>query len=65
MAQWYRIRLPAQEMRVQCLHWGDPVEKEIAAHSSSFAWEISRAEEPGRLQSMGSQRVGYDLVTKQ
>ena len=54
-----------QEMRAQCMHWEDPVEKEIAAHSSSFACEISWAEEPGRLPSMGSQRVGYDLVTKQ
>ena len=37
----------------------------MATHSSILAWEIPRTEEPGRLQSMGSQRVGHDLVTKQ
>ena len=37
-----------------------PLEKEMAAHSSILAWKIPRAEEPGRLQSMGSQRVGHD-----
>ena len=44
--------------------WEDALEKEIATHSSIFAWEISWTEEPVRLQSMGSQRVGHDLVTK-
>ena len=43
----------------------DPLEKEMATHSSILAWEIPWAEEPGGLQFMGSQRVGHDLVTKQ
>ena len=51
--------LPArQETRVQSLGWEDPLEKEMATHSSILAWEIPWTEEPGRLQSMGSQRVG-------
>ena len=52
--------LPAmQETRVQSLSWENPLEKTMATHSSSLAWEIPWAEEPGRLQSMGSQRVGH------
>ena len=54
-----------QETQVQPLGWEDPLEKETATHSSILAWEIPWTEEPGGLQSMGSQRVGYDLVTKQ
>ena len=50
-----------QEMQVLSLGQQDPLEKEIATHSSIFAWEIPWTEEPGRLQSMGSQRVGHDL----
>ena len=50
---------------VSALHQEDPLEKEMATHSSVLAWEISRTEEPGRLQSMGSQRVGHDLATEQ
>ena len=42
----------------------DPLEKEMAAHSSILAWEIPWTEEPGGLQSMGSQRVRQDLVAK-
>ena len=54
-------RLPAmQETRVQSLDWEDPMEKEIATHSSTLAWKIPGTEEPGRLQSMGSQSVGDD-----
>ena len=54
--------LPAvQETRVQSLGWEDPLEKEMATHSSIFAWRISRTEEPGRLQSMGPQRVKTQL----
>ena len=49
---------------VQSLGQEDPLEKGMATHSSIFAWEISWTEEPVRLQSMGSQRVGHDLVTK-
>ena len=41
------------------------LEKEMAAHYSILAWKITWTEEPGRLQSMGSQRVGHDLVTDQ
>ena len=54
-------RLPAvQETGVQSLGWEDPLEKEMATHSSTLAWKIPWTEEPGRLQSMGSQRVGHD-----
>ena len=49
-----------QETWVQSLGWEDPLEKEMAAHSSSLAWKIPWTEEPGRLLSMGSQRVRYD-----
>ena len=51
------------ETWVRSLGWEDPLEKEMAIHSSILAWKISRTEEPGRLQSMGSQRVGHDWVT--
>ena len=54
-----------QEMGIQSLSQEDPLEKEMATHSSILAWKIPRTEEPGGLQSMGSQRVGQDLVTKQ
>ena len=53
-----------QEMQVLSLGQEDPLEREMATHSSILAWEIPCTEEPGGLQSMGSQRVGYDLVTK-
>ena len=54
-------RLPAMwETRVRSLGWEDLLEKEMATHSSTLAWTIPRTEEPGRLQSMGSQRVGHD-----
>ena len=54
-------RLPiTQEIRVQSLGREDPLEKEMATHSSTLAWKIPWAEEPGGLQSMGSQRVGHD-----
>ena len=49
-----------QETQVQSLDQEDPLEKEMAAHSSFLAWNITRTEGPGRLQSMGLQRVGYD-----
>jgi len=45
--------------------WEDTLEKEMATHYSIFAWEIPWTEEPGGLQSIGSQRVEHDLVTKQ
>ena len=44
--------------------WGRPPEKEMATHSSILAWEIPWTENPGKLQSMGLQRVGHDLVTR-
>ena len=46
-----------QETWVRSLGWKDPLEKEMAAHSSIVAWEIPWTEEPGGLQSIGSQRV--------
>ena len=53
--------LPAmRETRVRSLSWEDPLEKEMETHCSTLAWKIPWMEEPGRLQSMGSQRVGYD-----
>ena len=54
-------RLPAmQEIWVQSPVWEDPLEKEMAAHSSILAWRIPWTEEPDGLQSMGLQRVGHD-----
>ena len=53
-----------QETWVQSLGWEDPVEKEMATHSSILAMKILWTEEPGRLQSMESQIVIHDLVTK-
>ena len=47
-------------MLVQLLGWEDPLEKEMAAYSSIFAWEIPCTEKPGRLWSIGLQRVGHD-----
>ena len=53
--------LPAmRETQVQSLGWEDPMEKEMATHSSTLAWKIPLTEEADRLQSMGSQRVGHD-----
>ena len=63
MAQQKRIHLPMREMqetRVRSLGQEDALENEMATNSSVLAWRISWTEEPGRLQSMGSQRVGDD-----
>ena len=49
-----------RETRVRSLGWEDPLEKEMAAHSSIHAWKIPWTEEAGGLQSMGSQRIGHD-----
>ena len=49
-----------QETQVRSLSQEDPLEKEVATHSSILAWRIPWTEEPGGLQSMGSQRVGHD-----
>ena len=64
VAQWKRICLPKQETQIQSLVLEDPLEKEMATYSSILAWEIPWTEEPGGLQSTGSQRVGHDLATK-
>ena len=57
-------RLPVmRETQVQSLGWEDPLEKEMATHSSILAWRILWIEEPGRLQSTGLQRVGHDWAT--
>ena len=64
MAQTVK-NLPAmQETWVSSLGWEDPLEEVMATHSSILAWRIPWTEEPGRLQSMGSQRVGHNRVTK-
>ena len=54
-------RLPAVwETQVRSLGWEDPLEKEMATHSSTLVWKIPWTEDPGRLQSIVSQRVGHD-----
>ena len=53
--------LPAmQETEVQSLGWGDPLKQEMATHFTISAWKIPRTEKPGKLQSKGLQKVGYD-----
>ena len=52
-----------QETQVRSLGWEDPFEKEMATHSNTLAWKIPWTEEPGRLQTMGLQRVSNDLAT--
>ena len=55
--------LPAMwESRVQSLGWEDPLEKEMATHSSILAWRVPWTEEPGWPQSIGSQTVGRDVM---
>ena len=51
------------ETWIRSLGWEDPLEKEMATHSSTLAWKIPWVEEHGRLQSMGLQRVGHDWAT--
>ena len=59
MAQTVK-NLPAmQETLVQSLGWEDPLKKGMATHCSILAWRIPRTQEPGGLQSVGSQRVGH------
>ena len=60
LAQLVKNPPAKQETWVRSLGWGDPLEKEMATHSSILAWRIPWTEEPGRLQSTGSQRVGHD-----
>ena len=60
MAQTVKLLSTMQETRVRALGWEDPLEKEMATHSSTIAWKIPWTEEPGRLQATGSQRVGHE-----
>ena len=60
LAQTVKRLSTMQETQVRSLGWEDPLEKEMAIHSRTIAWKIPWTEEPGRLQSMGSQRVGHD-----
>ena len=60
MAQMVKCLAAKQETWVQSLGWEDPLEKEMVAHSSILVWKIPWTAEPGRLPSMGSQRVGHD-----
>ena len=63
MAQMVKNPPTMQETQVRFLGQEDPLEKEIITHSSILAWEITWTEKPGRLQSMGSQRVKHDSAT--
>ena len=60
VAQMVKNPPAMQDTRVRSLGQKDPLEKEMATHASILAWRIPRTEEPGGLQSMGSQRVGHD-----
>ena len=60
VAEMVKSLTAIQETWVRSLGWEDPLEKGMATHSSILAWRISWTEEPGRLQSTGSQRVGHD-----
>ena len=60
VAQMVKRLSTMQETWVQSLDWEDPLEKEMAIHSSTIAWKIPWTEEPGRLQSIGSQRIGHN-----
>ena len=60
VAQMVKSLSAVQETQVRSLGWEDPLEKEMTPHSSILAWKIPWMEEPGRLQSLGWQRVGHD-----
>ena len=60
VAQMVKHLSTMRETQVRSLAWEDPLEKEMAIQSRTIAWKIPWTEEPGRLQSMGSQRVGHD-----
>ena len=60
MTQMVKHLSTMQETWVPSLGWEDPLKKEMAVHSRTIAWKIPWSEEPGRLQSTGSQRVGHD-----
>ena len=63
VAQRLKHLPPVWETQVQSLGLEDPLEKEMATHSSTLAWRIPWTEEPGKLQSMGSHRVRHDSAT--
>ena len=60
VAQMVKNPLAMQEIWLRSLGWRDPLEEEMATHSSTLAWEIPWTEETGRLQSIGSQGVRHD-----
>ena len=60
VAQRLKHLPPMRETRVRSLGWEDPLEKEMVTHFSTLAWKIPWTEEPSRLQSVGSLRVGHD-----
>ena len=67
VVQLWRICLPMQEIQktqIQFLGWKDPLEKEMATHSNILVWKIPWPEEPGGLESIGSQRVRQDWATE-
>ena len=64
MAQTVKYLPAMQETWVRSLGGENPLEKEMATHSSILAWKTPWTEESGGLQSLGSQRVGHDLATK-
>ena len=63
VAQMAKSLIAMQETRVRSLGQEDPLEKEMATHSSTLAWKIPWTEDPGKLQSMGSQRAGHNWMT--
>ena len=63
MAQTVNHLPTMRDTQLQTLGLEDPLEKEMATHSNTLAWRILWTEEPGKLQSVGLQRVGHDLVT--
>ena len=60
MAQTVKHLLAVQETWVRSLVWEDPLEKGMATHSGTLAWKIPWTEKPGRLQSIGSQKIAHD-----
>ena len=66
LPRWLRDKesVAMQEIQVRSLGQEDPLEKEMATHSSILAWKIPWTEEPGGLQFMGPQSVGHDSVTE-
>ena len=64
MAQMEKNPPAVQQTQLPFLGWEDPLEKEMATHSSIPAWKIPGTEEPGRLQSVGLQRGGHDSHTQ-